>query len=40
MRLESGTNGSGSMAYLPGLAADAASAAAGLSTHRPPKLPP
>ena len=29
---ESGSNGSGSTAYLPGLAADAASTAAGLST--------
>ena len=32
MRLESGANGRGSMAYLPGLAADATSTAAGLST--------
>ena len=35
MRLESGTNGSGSTAYLPGLAANAASTATGLSTGRP-----
>jgi len=35
MRLESSANGSASTAYLPGLAADAASTAAGLSTHRP-----
>ena len=35
MRLESVGSGSGSKAYIPGLAADAASTAAGLSTHRP-----
>jgi hypothetical protein len=35
MRLESVGSGSGSTAYIPGLAADAASTAAGLSTHRP-----
>ena len=34
VRLGSGAHGSGSMAYLPGLAADAASTAAGLSTGR------
>jgi|MEHZ01.4.fsa_nt_MEHZ011234255.1_1 hypothetical protein len=34
MRLERGANGSRLMAYLPGLAADAASTAAGLSTGR------
>jgi hypothetical protein len=32
MPLKSGANGRGSTAYLPGLAADAASAATGLST--------
>ena len=32
MRLESGANGSGSTAYLPGLAANAARTATGLST--------
>ena len=35
VRLESGAHGSGSMAYLPGLAANAASTATGLSTGRP-----